>query len=165
MLVEKAVILPFREYAIACKRMIKPHLAVIIADGEKHLESLASDVVRYLFHYRTLRRQAWRIREPANSTALGMALHRYDTYPMAARNLEIILESLILGIEQILDNYVPMNTMDVLTVDYSFGELVLTNHGDYRILKFMEENPHWKPTTEEPEQLILNANQCTNFPY
>lgn len=128
------------------------------------LEELAGRIVEFLFHYKILRRQAWRVAEASNVVALKSAYHGFDAYPDAVRNTEIILEGIIAAIDEFLDYIMPMSTMDVWTVERSFGELVATNQGDYRILKFMEEHPNWKPTQEEPETLVLNAMKRTNFP-
>lgn len=125
---------------------------------------MASSCVEFLFHYRVLLRQAWRQPEAYTKIAFQSAFHQFDTYPDALANAEIILQPVIDAIEGLLDQLMAHRTMDVYTIERSFGELVLTNHGDYRILKFMEEHPNWKPTSEEPEQLVLNSRTCTNFP-
>lgn len=128
------------------------------------LEQLASNCVEFLFQYRVQQRQAWRAPEAYTKLALKSAFHRFDTYPDALANAEILLQPVLESIEGLLDQLMPHRTMEVYTVERSFGELVLVNHGDYRILKFMEEHPDWKPTSEEPEQLVLSSLTRTNFP-
>ena len=161
MLQEKSVRLPYREFAIATKRLIAPHLDLLIANGVDSLEPLASSCIEFLFHHRILARQSWRAVEPYTSLAIKSALHRFDTLAGAETNLAIILEPVIESVEGLLDDYMPFRTMNVITVERSFGELVMINHGDYRTLKFLEEHPDWEPTLEEPEVLIQVLEKTT----
>ena len=163
MLQEKSIILPFREFAISSKRLLSPYLGSLVANGPESLEPLASSCVEFLFHYRVLNRQAWRKPEAYTRIAIESAIHKFDTYPDASTNIEIIMQPVIDSIESLLDSLMPHRTMDVFTIERSFGELVLTSHGDYRILKFMEEHPNWQPTSEEPETLVLNTMKHMNF--
>lgn len=161
---EKSIILPYREYAISTRRLLLPYHELLIADGTGALEQLAFNCVEFLFQYRVQQRQAWRSPQAYTSLALKSAFHQFDTYPDAPVNAEIVLAPVIECIEGLLDSLIPHRTMDVYTVERAFGELLLTNYGDYRILKFMEEHPNWKPTSEEPETLVLNSLKRTNFP-
>jgi hypothetical protein len=75
-------------------------------------------------------------------------------------DLDVALSTLSIFMHEDLDAILPMHTMDVIVVDREQdGSYVLTNYGDYRIIKFHQENPKWKPrqSTEEPEVLAIAA--------
>ena len=164
MLQEKSIILPYREFAIATKRLLSPYRDLLIVDGDDALELLSAGCVEWLFHQRVLTRFAWRTPEAGTKIAFKAAFHKFDSFKDAETNAEIILEPVIESIESLLNTVMPHRTFDVFTVERAFGELVLTNHGDYRVLKFMAENPNWKPTLEEPETLVLESQKHTKFP-
>ena len=110
-----------------------------------------------------MRRHIWRKAEDTDTHAVKSALHRHDSLEDAVSNTLILLEPLIESVDNMLNTVMPFRTMMVYTVERAFSELMLINHGDYRILKFEAENPEWKPGLEEPEEVVLSARANTNF--
>ena len=78
------------------------------------------------------------------------------------------IEDEIISLDRTVDNMLnavmPFRTMMVYTVERAFSELMLINHGDYRILKFQAEHPEWKPSAEEPEEIVMSCNGGMNYP-
>ena len=166
MLQERNIILPYRELVISAKRLLSPHLGLIVLPepGKDLLDKIASDVVEFLIQYRVMRRHIWRKAEDTDTYAAKSALHRHDSLADAIPNTLILLEPLIESVDNMLNAVMPFRTMMVYTVERAFSELMLINHGDYRILKFQAEHPEWKPSAEEPEEIVMSCNGGMNYP-
>lgn len=154
------LVLPYRNIAIITIRLLKPYATSLFGRGLSVLEEVAANIVEALFHARSMSRQYWRKRTVADTSlsAIKHALANVDLFPGAAANIEIILADVITIIDDTIAMYVPYNTWHVFTIGRYYDELVLSDEGDYRILKFHMENPEWKPTKlEEPEEVVLHS--------
>lgn len=155
------ILLPYRSTTITAIRLLEPYADSYFPHGRLCLEDVAELLVEGIIHSRAMSRQYWRKRTAKDLVAgtIARVLAKYELSAVVLKNIEIIMADVIIQIDEMLDLYIPYNTWQVFTIARYYDELTLTNEGDYRILKFHTENPNWKPTLEEPEEVVLKSRQ------